>query len=141
MTSLTLAVDNTPDLVRADVLQARESLLVEALAKELLDRVLWQDYATTDRRIQARARYLCTHAVRSLHDGWEREARRRAKDAVIQALKTECGRAFAGILTDAHYEALAVTLVSAALDTAKGVTEGSSPILPGDYLRITGHTK
>ena len=136
MSDLTLAVDNTV-LERFDILQAREVLAVHVVARELVDRTLGQSWEDTDRRLQARARYLATHAMRSMSDGWEQEARRRAKEAVIRALRTECGSTTRD-LSQAHYDALAGILVSAVLDTAKGVTEGSSPITPGDYCRIVG---
>jgi hypothetical protein len=136
MRDLTLVADNTA-MSRFDMLQAQESLSVHVLARELVDRVLSQDWEDTDRRIQARARYLCTHAIRSMQDGWEREARKKAKAAVIHAMKTECGAIFSA-LTPAHYDALASILVTAVLDTAKGVTEGSTPMAPSDYLRVGG---
>jgi hypothetical protein len=131
-----LAVDNTA-MTRFGSLQAQESLAVHVLARELVDRVLCQSWEDADRRIQAKARYQATHAIRCMHDGWEAEGLHKAKDAVVRCLRDECGAAFAGILTEQHYEVLASLLAHAAVGSYRGVTEGSSPITPGDYLRIS----
>jgi hypothetical protein len=133
---LAIVAKSQPDMIRHDVLQMREALLTENIAKELVDRVLWQSFEETDRRIQARARYMATAAIRGMNDRWEAEGIRQAKDAITRTLKDECGKAFAGVLLEEHYDALATILVHAALSAYRGVTEGSSPILPGDYLRI-----
>jgi hypothetical protein len=133
---LAIVAKSQPDMIRHDVLQMREALMVENMARDLVDRVIWQSFEETDRRIQARARYMATAAIRGMHDGWEQEGIAKAKHAILRCLKDECGKAFAGILLEEHYDALATILVHAALSAYRGVTEGSSPILPGDYLRI-----
>jgi hypothetical protein len=133
---LAIVAKSQPDMIRHDVLQMREALMVENMARDLVDRVIWQSFEETDRRIQARARYMATAAIRGMHDGWEQEGIAKAKQAILRCLKDECGKAFAGILLEEHYDALATILVHAALSAYRGVTEGSIPMTPGDYLRV-----
>jgi hypothetical protein len=133
---LAIVAKSQPDMIRHDSLQMNEALHVEYLARHLVDVAVWQSFSETDRRVQARARYMATAAVRGMNDRWEDEGIRKAKDAITRTLKDECGKAFAGILLEEHYDALATILVHAALSAYRGVTEGSTPMTPGDYLRV-----
>jgi hypothetical protein len=53
---LAIVAKSQPDMIRHDVLQMREALMVENMARDLVDRVIWQSFEDTDRRIQARVR-------------------------------------------------------------------------------------
>lgn len=131
MSDLQLAVNND-----WATLQAREALRVEVLARDLFSAV-GVDYDTADRRTKARARYLMTQAVRCLtSDAWEQEGAQQAQAAMIAAMRGECGTVLRN-LSPEQYASFARILFYAAWSAYTGLTQGSSPIPPGDYLRLT----
>jgi hypothetical protein len=127
----------TEALVRVDTMQWRETHLASQLAAHLVDLTMWMPIEQADRRIQATARYLSTHAVRSMQDCWLQEASRRAKAALVEAMRSEGGLPVRN-LSDERYEGLAALLLGVMKSAYFGITEGSTPLTPGEYLRITG---
>lgn len=132
--------DDTAPLVRYDLLQLRESRETDTLAAALVDLVYGMAITEAPRREQASCRYLATHALRSSKDYWRHAATDGAMSAVLTHLREASGSQLAQ-WDESRRVALARELVGACLSAYHGITEGTTALAPGRYLRIVQGTR
>jgi hypothetical protein len=122
-------------LERVHLLQTAESLKAQQIASDLSLHLTEEPMGDLDRKQKALMRYLATSVLRRSQVCWESAAHKKAQQAVATAMREEGGKAFRS-LPEAHIEALAVLLTSRVLTAYHGITEGSTALAPGLYLRI-----